>query len=352
MSKDHIRKLSIFSIDYLQFFAGEGASAGDGGGEGGGNAAVSTGASTVETGEQALLSLGVPAEKIRKTTAEKVGQYYNDVNRQRAAQNVANPAPAAAEQQPSNAPANAPASETEPKTNPNDERIAQLSREKAAANDKLKAIGDTLQLIAKEKGIEIDTSDMAKFDVDQFTSRLSYGEEYIENLAAELGINKEAAREMAELRMAKEQNTQREKKIQEQKLQEQKVQAALNHVNKLKQEAAGLKDKYPELNIESLLQDKAFSRLTSPSGGLSVEQAYWALNYASLSEKQRATAAQETEQKLTNAMNAGRRRPVENGSAPAVTAPQKDYRSMSRAEQLKFKADIQRRMDMGERVFL
>ena len=48
----------------LQLFAGEGA--GDGGGEG-----AATGESAVDPGQQRLLELGVPADKIRKNRAYK-----------------------------------------------------------------------------------------------------------------------------------------------------------------------------------------------------------------------------------------------------------------------------------------
>ena len=49
----------------LQLFAGEGS--GDGGGEG-----AATGESAVDPGQQRLLELGVPADKIRKNRAYKV----------------------------------------------------------------------------------------------------------------------------------------------------------------------------------------------------------------------------------------------------------------------------------------
>ena len=49
----------------LQLFAGEGA--GDGGGEG-----AATGESAVDPGQQRLLELGVPADKIRKNRAYKL----------------------------------------------------------------------------------------------------------------------------------------------------------------------------------------------------------------------------------------------------------------------------------------
>ena len=336
-------------INFLQFFAGEGASAGgDGAGGDGGTGMGGADATPAQSGKQTLLSMGVPASKIRESTAEAVSKLPS-VNRAPVAPEAA-AQPEAAVQQPVNDAGQSETIKDEP-TNPNHTaQLAQLNREKEAAENRLKAMGDTLQKIAQEKGIDLDTSDMSNFDVEAFNRQLHYGEDYVQNLAAELGVSLEAAREMADLRRSNEELSKREEAQRTKHEEEQRVRAAIDHVAKLRQEAEGLKEKYPELDFNKLIKDPKFNKLTSPSGGCSVEDAYWALYHHQLAEKSMAAAARISEQKLANAMSSGSRRPVENGAAPAAAQTKRAYNEMSRKEQLAFKADIERKLMRGEQV--
>ena len=336
-------------INFLQFFAGEGASAGgDGAGGDGGASTGGADASPVQSGRQTLLSMGVPASKIRESTAEAVSKLPS-VNHTPVAPEAAAQSEAAV-QQPVNDAGQRETIKDEPARPNHTEQLAQLNREKEEAENRLKAMGDTFQKIAKEKGIDLDTSDMSNFDVEAFNRQLRYGEDYVQNLAAELGVSLEAAREMANLRRSNEELSKKEEAQRTRNEEEKRVRAAIDHVGKLRKEAEGLKDKYPNLDFDALLRDPKFNKLTSPSGGLSVESAYWALYHHQLAEKTAAAATRISEQKLANAMSSGSRRPVENGAAPAATQTKRAYNELSRKEQLAFKADIQRKLQRGETV--
>ena len=322
----------------LQLFAGEGA--GDGGGEG-----AATGESAVDPGQQRLLELGVPADKIRKNRAYKVN---NPAPKTAAAgQGKAqeqNPEQAAAAENPTED------NKTEtrgrmswdeimadPEYNKQMQAVVQSRlRSAKGAEETLGKLTPALELIARRYG-----QDPAKPDYDALAKAISDDESYYEDKALEMGVSVETAMKIDQ----QERDTARQQRQQAQTLEQQKFQ---QHIVKLEQQAKAMKKVFPNFDLRTELQIPAFARMTSPNVGISVEDAYYAVHRKEIQTAAMQVTAQKTAQKISNAIASGSRRPNENGTsgqAPSVTTF--DYRSMS-PEQRKALKD---RIRSGEKIY-
>ena len=321
----------------LQLFAGEGA--GDGGGEG-----AATGESAVDPGQQRLLELGVPEAKIRKNRAYKL-------NANQASQNHDAKKPDAQKQEQVAAAENP---TEEPKTEPNarmswDEIMADpeynkqmqavvQSRLRSAkgAEETLGKLTPALELLARQHNL-----DPANIDYDALAKAISDDESFYEDKALEMGVSIETAKKMDQ----KERNDAREQREQARTLEEQKFQ---QHIMKLEQQAEAMKKVFPNFDLRTELQNPNFARMTSPNVGISVEDAYYACHRKELQTAAMQVAAQKTAQKISNDIQAGNRRPSENGTsgqAPSVTTF--DYRSMSPEA----KKALKDRIRSGEKIY-
>ena len=315
----------------LQLFAGEGA--GDGGGEG-----AATGESAVDPGQQRLLELGVPADKIRKNRAYKPSAtpatQKQDAQKQEQAA-AANPT-------------------EEPKTEPNarmswDEIMADpeynkqmqsvvQSRLRSAkgAEEALGKLAPALELLARKHGF-----DPANPDYDALAQAISDDDAYYEDKALEMGVSVETAKKIDQ----QERDTARQQQQEARSLEEQKIQ---QHFAKLEQQAEEMKKVFPNFDLRAELQNPAFVRMTSPNVGISVEDAYYACHRKELQTAAMQVAAQKTAQKISNDIQAGNRRPSENGTsgqAPSVTTF--DYRNASPEQRAALKARIR----SGEKIY-
>ena len=118
---------------------------------------------------------------------------------------------------------------------------------------------------------------------------------------------------------------------------QQKAEAAIAaHFRGMEEQAA---------HLRQALRDPAFARLTAP-GGVGVEDAFFALHRGELQTAAMEAAARGAAEKLSRAIQAGARRPSENG-AGAAAAPVFDYRKASREEREALKERIRR----GEKVY-
>ena len=322
----------------LQLFAGEGA--GDGGAEG-----AATGDNSAAAGHQRLLELGVPEDKIRKNRAYKL--------------NTPTPKPAEAEQAKAQekkpeqaAAAENPAEETktdaparmswdeimaDPDYNKQMQAVVQSRlRSAKGAEETLGKLAPALELLARQHG-----QDPANIDYDALAKAISNDESFYEDKALEMGVSVETAKRIDQ----QERDTARKQRQEAQTLEQQKIQ---QHIMKLEQQGEEMKKVFPNFDLRKELQNPVFVRMTSPNVGLSVEDAYYACHRRELQTAAMQVTAQKTAQKISNDIQAGRRRPSENGTsgqAPSVTTF--DYRSMS-PEQRKALKD---RIRSGEKIY-
>ena len=322
----------------LQLFAGEGA--GDGGGEG-----AATGENAVDPGQQRLLELGVPADKIRKNRAYKL----NTPTQKSAAAEQANapeqkPEQAAAADNPTEAKkTDAPSRMSwedimaDPEYNKQMQAVVQ-SRLRTAkdAEEKLAKLTPALELLARANNL-----DPANIDYDALAKAINDDESYYEQKALEMGVPVETAKKIDQ----QERSTARQERENARTIEQQKIQ---QHIMKLEQQGEEMKKVFPNFDLRTELQNPVFARMTSPNVGISVQDAYYAIHRNEIQYASMQVAAQKTAQKISNDIQSGRRRPNENGTSgqsPSVTTF--DHRSMSPEQ----RRALRERIYSGEKIY-
>lgn len=128
-------------------------------------------------------------------------------------------------------------------------------------------------------------------------------------------------------------------------MQLQREQTAREEYGRWLQQAELAKAKYPELDLESCLEDEQFGMLLQ--SGVDVETAYVARYHDEIMQAGMAHAAQEAERKLSASVAAGARRPAEGGTGNGAAVTTKvDVSKMSRSEFLSYMDKVMR----GERI--
>ena len=327
----------------LQLFAGEGS--GDGGGEG---AAASGDNATVDAGQR-LRELGVPEDKIRrraKYAAKPTENTGNPVVKESEASEHKEQAAAVnnpTEENKADTPTRMSWDDimADPEYNKQMQAVVQ-SRLKSAksAEEKLGKLTPALELLARKHNL-----DPANMDYDALAKAISDDDGYYEDKALEMGVSVETAKKIDQ----QERDTARQQREEAKNLEDQKLR---QHFDRLQQQSEAMKKVFPNFDLRKELQNPAFARMTAPNVGISVEDAYYAVHRNELQTAAMQATAQQTAQKLSNAIQAGSRRPDEagtTGQAPSVTTF--DYRNASREQREAFKKDIRARMARGEKVY-
>lgn len=326
----------------LQLFAGEG-SGGDGG-EGAGN----TGESAVDPEQQRLLELGVPEDKIRRRAKKNAAKLPEGAIR----------TSSTAEPQQSNeqdAAADAPTEEAQdvparmswdeimadPEYNKQMQAVVQSRlRSAKGAEDALGKLTPALELLARKHDL-----DPNKLDYEALAQAISDDESFYEDRAIEMGVSIETAKKIDQ----DERYNARQQREQQRTLEEQKFH---DHFVNLERQGETMKTVFPNFDLRTELQNPAFARMTSPNVGISVEDAYYAVHRKEIQTAAIQGAVHATTQKISNAIQAGGRRPQENGTsgqAPSVTTF--DYRKASREQRDELKRRIREASARGEKLY-
>ena len=316
--------LNIKWLD-LQLFAGEGA--GDGGGEG---AAMGVTNANPGDADQTLRELGVPQAVLEKRAKRNASK----------PKSAARPAPvqakeqveeqAAAAENPTEEKTDAPTRmsweeiKADPEYKAEMQKMMQERVKKAKeAEEALSKATPLLSMIAKKYG-----QDAENIDYDALTKAVFDDDGTFEDQALEEGKLIDDVRKQAY-----------------DNLERQKIQ---QHLMKLEQQGEALKKVFPKFDLRTELQNPVFARMTSPSVGLSVEDAYYAVHRQELQSAAMQVTAQKVAQKISNDIQSGSRRPNENGTsgqAPSVTTF--DYRSASREQ----REALKKRIRSGEKIY-
>ena len=113
-----------------------------------------------------------------------------------------------------------------------------------------------------------------------------------------------------------------------------------------------MKKVFPKFDLRTELQNPKFAQMTSPNSLMSLEDAYYAVHRKEIMSAGMQVTAQQTAQKISNAIQAGSRRPDENGTtgqSPSVTTF--DYRKASREQRDALKKEIRAAAARGEKVY-
>ena len=334
---------------WLQLFAGEGA--GSTGGDGGGDGAVTGATDDAAAGHQRLLELGVPENKIRKNRAYKLNapaqkpveaeQAKETENKQEQAAAADNPTEEKTE---TKAPARMSWDEIMADPDYNKQMQAVIkARLKTAGNaeEALAKMAPALEVLARKHG-----QDPANPDYDALAKAINDDDTYYEEKALELGTSVEAAKRIDQ----QERETARNKRQEEMNLEQQKIQ---NHFRSLEQQGEALKKVFPKFDLRTELQNPVFARMTAPGHGLmSVEDAYRAVHRKEIEAAQSQVIAQRTAEKMSNAIQAGSRRPDENGtSGQSASVTTFDYSKASKAQRDALKQQIRAAAARGEKLY-
>lgn len=334
----------------LQLFAGEGADAS--GGYGGGDGAAS-GDNGLDAEGQQLLELGVPVEKLRKRAKKASAKLPEGAVRTTPMQ--------AQEQKPREQVATAEENPTEDKTDPTtpkrmtwDEIMADPEYNKqmqatikarlknaGAAEEAIAKMAPALEVLARKHG-----QDPANPDYEALAKAISDDDSYYEEMALEQGVTVETAKRLDQ----QERDRARQQRDQQRTLEEQQIR---DHFVSLEKQAESLRKVFPGFDLRTELKNEAFARMLAPGKGImSVEDAYYAVHRKEIDAARSQVIAQQTAQNISNAIQAGTRRPSENGitgQAPSVTTF--DYSKANRKQREALKAQIRAAAARGEKVY-
>lgn len=327
----------------LQLFAGEGT--GDSGGE-----AAASGENATVAAEQRLRELGVPEDKIRKRASKVASKMPTQaVKTEPVAQKAeeTNVVSAPTENTPTEETKETPARMSwdeimkDPEYNKEMQAVVQSRlRTAKTAEDNLNKLAPTIELLARKYNL-----DPNNIDYEALNKAVNDDDDYYENKALEMGVSVETAKKIDR----QERDNAREQAQAERTIQEQKIQ---QHFIKLEQQAEAMKKVFPNFDLRTELQNPAFARMTHPNVGISVEDAYYAVHRNEIQAASMQVTAQKTAEKISNAIQAGSRRPDEAGtSSQAPSVSTFDYRTASREQREALKKRIRDAAARGEKLY-
>ena len=125
-----------------------------------------------------------------------------------------------------------------------------------------------------------------------------------------------------------------------------------NHIMKLEQQGEALKAVFPNFDLRTEMQNPVFARLTSPSVGLSVEDAFYAVHRQEIQAQSMQVAAQKTQEMISNAIQSGTHRPDETGTASQAPSVSKfNYKNATPAQRKALKDEIRRAAAEGRKIY-
>lgn len=315
---------------WLQLFAeGEGGEA--------------SGVTAPDAEEQQLKALGVPEDKIRKRAQRNAQVAVPTRGDQAPQQEAGQDAAVETEEEPEKANR---MSWKEIMADPEyngemqkliQERVKNLKPQQEA----MKALTPALELLAGRYGLAAGK----ELDGKALADAIMHDDSLYEDKAAEMGISPELARRLDRMEYLEKMQAERDRETE----QERQVR---EHMAGLMQQAEELKKDIPSFDLQAELQNPAFVRLTAPGVGVSVMDAFYAVHRKEMQEMLQKRAAKETAEQLAASIQAGRQRPVENGtSAQAPTTTHFDYGNMTKEQRAALRQKIKEAAARGEKIY-
>ncbi len=330
----------------LQFFAGEGASGGGEGGDGAG-----PGVEAASRGQDELEQLGVP-----RAEAEKYG-----AKMRRKAEPASGTQEPAAQEDAKPAEGQTPAAEAKPEEKPARKTLAELikgdpelNRELqsmmservkgyAQARDQLKELQPMLATLAA--GYQMDVSDPGKIDLKELAKHVEEDDRFWEQTANEYGVTPDVARKIKGYEQLKAQEQERERASLED-------QAFRAHIAKLVQQETEMKKIFPDFSLRKELENEAFKRMTSPSVGLSVKDAFYAIHHDELRQAENELIARRASEAMAASVAAGMQRPREGGGGQAASTLQVRKSGFTSEDLARIKREGERAAARGEVYYI
>lgn len=336
----------------LQFFGGEGASAGASSGAGEGGAQATSGVNASAAAEQRLRELGVPSDKAKRrasTIASRMPQANASIESATAVDSTNAPQEAAKTEEPKALSFDDLLKSNADYNNAYNQRMQaavteRVKSEKARsqkANDALTAMTPAIEVMARKYGL-----DAKNMDYEALAKAIENDDAYYEEKAMEMGTSVETAKRVDQMEREKaRRDAQDQMNIQQMQQR--------NYFISLNNQADKLRETFPNFNLKTELQNPAFARMVDPKVGISVEDAYYAVHRKELQAVAMQTATQKTAEMMTNAIASGSKRPAESGTtSQASSVTTFDYRNASKEQREAFKKDLRASWARGEKVYV
>ena len=303
----------------LQFFAGEGASAGDGGGEAAGVESADAGQSF----EDRLEQLGVPKGKIRK------GAYKGSKAPVQPAVETVEPSTETPENESGDAdrkPWEEVKAGYKAEYDAEVQGIVQKRLKNSQAQlqeltDREEKIAPVIDFLAQRYGL-----DAANLDYDELLEKFRGDNSLSSERALEMGTTDEVAHRL-DLMEQEEQRQARKQQLQQ--AFDSQRRALDQRFDELNAQAQEFAQKVPGFDLMAELQNNpAFATMTQPGSPVTVEQAYYA-THPEFRQREVESVAKRATEAVASSVRAGASRPQENGTQAASigTTP---YSQMSR----------------------
>ena len=207
-------------------------------------------------------------------------------------------------------------------------------REKQAEREQLAKYQDVMRILGQK--YKMDAA-----DVDGITERVKNDDSMYAAYASENGIPVQMAKEHVQLMISNQIAKENQQRTVEQQM-------LAQHISRLEQEAEELKKVFPDFDLwKEIRENERFKRMTSPGGGLSVQDAYYAIHGEEIQRQSMQYAAQQAIRNVAASVQAGASRPAENGLKSGQGAGMAvDVAHMTREQ----REDIRKRVHSGEAV--
>lgn len=201
------------------------------------------------------------------------------------------------------------------------------------AEDKLTKLAPLLKSMSDKYGTPEN-------DIDALVNKFNDDDAQYEDEALRRGMPVAALKQIKQLEREQEEHKRQEEAQANQQFLQQ-------HLQKLAMQGEKLKETFPDFDLRAELNNPEFLRLTSPEVGVDVSTAFWVVHKDQLQPMAMQVGAQETAKRISASIQAGQRRPTENGvRSGAGLDIRDDPRKLSRAD----REEIRRRVARGERI--
>lgn len=323
----------------LQFFAGEGASAGDGGGEAAGVESADAGQSF----ESRLEQLGVPKGKIRK------GAYKGSKAPVQPAAQTVEPSTETPENESGDAdrkPWEEVKAGYKAEYDAEVQGIVQKRLKNSQAQlqeltDRAEKLAPVIDFFAQRYGL-----DAANLNYDELLEKFRGDNSLSSERALEMGTTDEVAHRL-DLMEQEEQRQARKQQLQQ--AFDSQRRALDQRFDELNAQAQEFAQKVPGFDLMAELQNNpAFATMTQPGSPVTVEQAYYA-THPEFRQREVESVAKRATEAVASSVRAGASRPQENGTQAAsiVSVP---YSKMSREDREALKRRIHEAAARGEHL--
>ncbi len=209
------------------------------------------------------------------------------------------------------------------------------------------ALGKTtvlLELLGDKYGIE--PGEDGSYDVEAIRRAAEMDEAYLEEEAAERGVPVSVLRDEKRLLREKRKLERENQAFREEKEQALEKERRRTFFDGLHQQAEKLQETVPDFDLKEALKNDQFCRLVNV--GVPVNAAFYALNHEKLMSGAMQTATQQAMEAASKSVQAGARRPKENGTGNAAAVDTQAANILDKA----YRDNLKRQVNAGKIVIL